>query len=360
MLLRPGEIIMNHLAKIKIEGYKSIKQVELEIKNINILIGENGAGKSNLMSIFDLIEAIREYELQTYVNLQGGMSSILYNGWKSTRNCYLEIFRDKYMFYSRISADNADTCFLSQQGVYDVAEGHNLYAADGFRELKDDGVVKRLRLLDDIGVYHFHDTSVTSLMKANCDINDNIELASDGRNIAAILYRIMQNDVETYQYIVRMVQLVAPYFKDFLLRVNPLKGEKIRLEWLKRECNMPFGAEHLSDGTLRFICIVTLLCLPEEMKKDVICIDEPELGLHPSAITIITELMKKYAHERQIIVATQSVEIVDSFEPGDIVVVDSCAGESKFRRLDEKELSDWLEDYTIGELWRKNLIGGRP
>lgn len=351
---------MNHLAKIKIEGYKSIKQVELEIKNINILIGENGAGKSNLMSIFDLIEAIREYELQTYVNLQGGMSSILYNGWKSTRNCYLEIFRDKYMFYSRISADNADTCFLSQQGVYDVAEGHNLYAADGFRELKDDGVVKRLRLLDDIGVYHFHDTSVTSLMKANCDINDNIELASDGRNIAAILYRIMQNDVETYQYIVRMVQLVAPYFKDFLLRVNPLKGEKIRLEWLKRECNMPFGAEHLSDGTLRFICIVTLLCLPEEMKKDVICIDEPELGLHPSAITIITELMKKYAHERQIIVATQSVEIVDSFEPGDIVVVDSCAGESKFRRLDEKELSDWLEDYTIGELWRKNLIGGRP
>ena len=233
---------MNHLAKIKIEGYKSIKQVELEIKNINILIGENGAGKSNLMSIFDLIEAIREYELQTYVNLLGGMSSILYNGWKSTRNCYLEIFRDKYMFYGRISADNADTCFLSQQGVYDVAEGHNLYAADGFRELKDDGVVKRLRLLDDIGVYHFHDTSVTSLMKANCDINDNIELASDGRNIAAILYRIMQNDVETYQYIVRMVQLVAPYFKDFLLRVNPLKGEKIRLEWLKRECNMPFGA----------------------------------------------------------------------------------------------------------------------
>lgn len=351
---------MNRLTKINVEGYKSLRKIELEIKNVNILIGENGAGKSNLLSIFDLMKAIREYELQAYVNLQGGMNSLLYNGWKNTRDCYLAIVRNQYMFYGRISANNADTCFLSQQGVYDVTEGHNLYAADGFRELKDDGIVKKLRLLEDIGVYHFHDTSVTSLMKANCDINDNIELASDGRNIAAILYRIKENDIETYQYIVRMVQLVAPYFKDFILRINPLKGGKIRLEWLKRECDMPFGAEHLSDGTLRFICIVTLLCLPEEMKKDVICIDEPELGLHPSAITIITELMKKYAQERQIIVATQSVEIVDAFEPKDIVVVDSCAGESTFHRLNEEKLADWLEDYTIGELWKKNIIGGRP
>lgn len=351
---------MNRLTEIKIEGYKSLKQIELEIGNMNILIGENGAGKSNLVSVFDLLKAIRDCELQGYVNLQGGMNSILYNGWKTTRDCYCEITRDQYMFYSRISADNADTCFFSQQGVYDVTEGHNLYGAEGFRELKDNGIVKKLRLLDDIGVYHFHDTSVTSLMKANCDINDNIELASDGRNIAAILYRIKQNDLETYQYIVRMVQLVAPYFKDFILRMNPLKGEKIRLEWLKCGCDMPFGAEHLSDGTLRFICIATLLCLPEEMRKDVVCIDEPELGLHPSAITIITELMKKYAQERQIIVATQSVEIVESFEPNDIVVVDSCAGESKFHRLKKEELSDWLEDYTIGELWKKNIIGGRP
>lgn len=350
----------NRLTKIKIEGYKSFRQIELEIKNVNIMIGENGAGKSNLMSVFDLLKAIRECELQGYVNLQGGMNSLLYNGWKQTRDCYLEIVRDRYMFYGRISANNADTCFLSQQGAYDLKEGHNLYVTDGFRELKDDGIVKKLRLLDDIGVYHFHDTSVTSLMKANCDINDNIELAPDGRNIAAILYRIKQNNPDTYQYIVGMVQLAAPYFKDFVLRMNPLKGGKIQLEWLKRECDMPFGAEHLSDGTLRFICIVTLLCLPEEMRKDVICIDEPELGLHPSAITIIIELMKKYAEERQIIVATQSVEIVDAFEPRDIVVVDNCAGESGFHRLSEEELADWLEDYTVGELWKKNIIGGRP
>lgn len=351
---------MNRLTKIEVKGYKSLKNIELELENINILIGENGAGKSNLISIFDLIKSIREYELQSYVSLQGGMNSVLYNGWKNTRECYLSIVRDRYMFYGRICANNADTCFLSQQGAYDLSEKHNFYSADGFRELKDKGIVKKLRLLDDIGVYHFHDTSVTSLMKANCDINDNIEMASDGRNIAAILYRIKQNHIDTYQYIVRMIQFVAPYFKDFILRNNPLNEGKIRLEWLKRECDMPFGAEHLSDGTLRFICIVTLLCIPEEMKKDVICIDEPELGLHPSAITIITELMKKYAQDRQIIVATQSVEIVDAFEPNDIVVVDNHAGATEFQRLNEEELSDWLEDYTVGELWKKNVIGGRP
>ena len=138
---------MNRLTKIKIEGYKSLKQIELEIGNMNILIGENGAGKSNLVSVFDLLKAIRDCELQGYVNLQGGMNSILYNGWKTTRDCYCEITRDQYMFYSRISADNADTCFLSRQGVYDVTEGHNLYGAEGFRELKDNGIVKKLRLL---------------------------------------------------------------------------------------------------------------------------------------------------------------------------------------------------------------------
>lgn len=153
---------------------------------------------------------------------------------------------------------------------------------------------------------------------------------------------------------------MAPYFKDFVLCVNPLNQQTIRLEWKKEGCEIPFSVDQLSDGTLRFICMVTLLCQPAEMRNDVICIDEPELGLHPYAITVVTELMKKYAGERQVIAATQSVEFINAFEPKDIIVAENMNGQSSFKRLDTKELQIWLEDYTLGEIWQKNIIGGRP
>lgn len=352
---------MNQLCELKIDGFKSIPHAEIKFSNRNILIGGNGAGKSNLLSFFDMLQRIREHELQSYVTEQGGMNALLYNGRKQTKNCYFAIKRKQYMFYGRINAKNTDECYFEQQGLYDYIEQTNYYAADGFAELKDSGLVEQSRVLNDIGLYHFHDTSISSPMKTFCNIHDNIELAADGRNIAAVLYRIKVTEPDLYRYIVQMIHLSAPYLKDFVLRANPLNHETIRLEWKKEGCDIPFGVNQLSDGTLRFICLTTLLCQPEEMKKDIICIDEPELGLHPYAVTIITELMKKYAEERQIIIATQSADFVDAFNPQDIIVVDNNKkGGSIFRRLDAEELKDWIEDYTLGEIWKKNIIGGRP
>ncbi len=351
---------MNRLSELLIEGYKSIEHASINFSNMNILIGENGAGKSNLLSFFNMIQRIRESELQSYVIEQGGINALLYNGRKQTNDCHFCIRRDKYQFFGRIKARSADECYFAQQGVYDYIAKTNLYAADGFPELKDSGIVGDTRVLDDIKTYHFHDTSISSPMKAFCSIHDNIELAKDGRNIASILYRIKNTDSISYNYIVRLIRLVSPCFKDFILRVNPLNSQTIRLEWKKEGCEIPFSADQLSDGTLRFICIAALLCQPDEMKSDIICIDEPELGLHPYAITVITELMKKYAGKRQVIAATQSVEFLNEFEPENIIVVENKKGRSSFKRLDTKELQIWLEDYKMGEIWKKNIIGGRP
>ena len=351
---------MNRLSKLSIDGYKSIRHMEMEFMDINILIGGNGAGKSNLLSFFDMLQRIRKYELQGYVTEQGGVNALLYNGRKQTDACNFWVERKEFRFYGRIKARSADGCYFEQQGLYDYVNQANCYVADGFPELKDEGSVERTGVLGDIGLYHFHDTSVSSPMKVSCSIYDNIELASDGRNIAAILYRIKLTAPESYRYIVQMVRLAAPYFKDFVLRVNPLNQQTIQLEWIKEGSDILFNAEQLSDGTLRFICLATLLCQPDEMRKDVICIDEPELGLHPYAITVLTELIKKYSGERQVIAATQSVGFINAFGPQDIIVVDSKGGESCFNRLDVEGLQDWLEDYSLGEIWEKNVIGGRP
>lgn len=351
---------MNSLKKIKIAGYKSIEELELDFHNLNILIGSNGAGKSNLLSFFEMLHAINNSQFQNYVAAQGGANVLLYNGRKVTKRIAFSICDDRYQVYAHLNDKAGDQLYFSKLGIQNDQDHHTLYAADGLNELQNGRYAEYHTILDSIGVYHFHDTSTSSPMKSTADIGDNIELAPDGRNVAAVLYRIKLTDISVYERILSTIRLAAPYFQDFVLRENPLNPQKIRLEWKKCGCDIPFGADQLSDGTLRFICLVVLLCLPEDMRKEVVLIDEPELGLHPFSITIITELMKKYAESHQVIAATQSVEFINEFQANQIIVAESRNGASVFQRLDEKDLEDWLTDYSIGELWKKNVIGGRP
>lgn len=351
---------MNCLDKVMIEGYKSIRSQELEFRRMNIFIGGNGAGKSNLISFFEMLGRIKNQELSGFVIEQGGANVMLYNGKKITSECSFAIYRDQVKFSAILKPGAQDSLYFARQEMIDSMKNQIYRTTEGMSEFGVYESLKNNKVLDDIGIYHFHDTGKTSKMKSMCNIHDNIKIASDGGNIAAILYRIKLTDEEAYRRIVQTVRLVVPYFQDFVLRENPINPQLIRLEWKKIGCEMPFGSEQLSDGTLRFICLVTLLCQPEDMRDDVIIVDEPELGLHPIAITIIAELMKKYGVKRQVITATQSVEFMNEFSVEDVIIVDCPEGETLFKRLEATALNDWLEEYSIGELWQKNVLGGRP
>jgi predicted ATPase len=209
-------------------------------------------------------------------------------------------------------------------------------------------------------LYHFNDTGDDARVKQPHAINDNLYLRPDARNLAAYLYRIQRNDPQHYARVVRTIALVAPFFGGFLLRPTPGNQEFIELEWVERGQDVPFKAHVLSDGTLRFICLATLLLQPAQDQPKTIIIDEPELGLHPYAITVLASLLKAAARQNQIIVSTQSVELVNEFEPQDLIVVDRREGHSTFERPDEQNLMAWLDEYSLGELWKKNLLGGRP
>lgn len=351
---------MEHISQLKLQGYKSIKDLKINFENINIFIGGNGAGKSNLLSFFGLLKNIGNLELQNTIMKQGGAERILYNGKKVTDQIYFVSEFGHHAFYARLVPAQGDTMILGQQGLYDISERHTLYASDGFRELKDSGLVKKFHLLDQIEVYHFHDTSPSSPMKSSCSISDNERLLSDGRNIAAVLYRISKQYPDEYQQIVDIVNMVAPYFKDFCLRPNPLQPSIIQLEWYKNGSESVFNADQLSDGTLRFIVITTLLNIPEEMCKNIVCIDEPELGMHPYAITLLSEMIKKYASRHQIFIATQSTDFINEFSASQLIITEEKNGETFFQRLDEMQLAEWLSEYSLGDLWKKNVIGGRP
>jgi predicted ATPase len=335
---------------------------------INVLIGSNGSGKTNFISLFKMLQNMVDGNLQSYVTKHGGPNAFLFFGSKTTERLTVKFFfgENGYQFTLVPTAD--DRLMFEGEWFYWSGCG-NKRVGGGYFESKwkegsryrIDTYVKPILENQKWRVYHFHDTSDSAMVKQIHGINDNIEFATDARNLAAFLYRLKQTEENSYKQIVRTIRLVAPFFDDFILRPNPLKPDSIRLEWKDINSDIPFLASQLSDGTLRFICLTTLLLQPSYLMPETILIDEPELGLHPYAISILASLIKKASVNNQIIVSTQSVELLNEFTAEDIIVVDHNENHSNFRRLGSEELKSWLEeDYTLGDLWKRNIIGGRP
>ena len=191
-------------------------------------------------------------------------------------------------------------------------------------------------------------------------LQDNIFLRPDASNLAAYLYRLVQEHPDVYNQIRKTVQLAIPFFDDFVLRPQSLPSEEqqIRLLWQQQNSDYALWPSQLSDGSIRFICLTTALLQPDP--PSTIIIDEPELGLHPYAITLLGSLMRSASTRMQIIVSTQSVPLLNEFSIDDLIVVEREEGVSIFKRLDESDFQMWLEDYSVGELWEKNVLGGRP
>ena len=363
---------MNHekqgqLSRIAIKGFKSIKECDLELTNINVLIGSNGAGKSNFISVFEMLQKILVRELALYTGKKG-IASLFYNGKEVTDSISAEFCFDDDIYSYEVEWTENDSLLFREEsfnlaGKEILGEGGHSEsnALNTLRKTPTDMHIPQIMLNPSWRIYQFHDTSPSSRIKSEHNISNCAIFINDGRNLAAYLYRLKQNFPKEYADILNAIRLVAPFFNDFVLEPRELNKEQIVLRWLKKDCVDIFNASQLSDGTLRFICLATLLLQPTELQPATIIIDEPELGLHPFAINIFAELVQKAAVNKQIILATQSVELLDSFDVEDVIVADNGENGSEFKRLDPENLKLWIEnDYTLGELWNKNIFGGRP
>lgn len=356
----------DQISRLVLNGYKSIAHCDLEMGRLNILIGANGAGKSNFIGFFRLINRILDQQLQISVALAGGPDALLYFGRKTTAELGAALYfgNNGYRFKLLPTQDNrlvfsSEALWWNMKGDWYPGTGHfetKFKNNSGYGAIWN-YVVPSMRSWR---LYHFHDTSNSATVKQVHNINDNEFLRDDARNLAAFLLRLKTHHKEHYYRIVKAIRLVAPFFGDFFLRATVDNKDKIQLEWTEQGQDEPFTASALSDGTLRFICLATVLLQPQDYMPAAILIDEPELGLHPFAISVLGGLMRAASEERQLIVSTQSVELVNEFDVEDLIVVDKRKGASTFRRPKSEELSEWLEEYTLGELWKKNLLGGRP
>ena len=364
---------MNHrnqdqLNRIYIKGFKSIKECEIELSNINVFIGSNGAGKSNFISIFELLKKISEQRLSSYAQEEGA-GTLFYNGTKETDSFIVGFYFGSSIYSFELNMTKQDRLNFVEENVGPEnspwsGSDHNESKLQDWYNSNNPNIDKKIKdaivtiLHGQWRVYHFHDNhSIIKPRKYN--ISNNEFLQKDAANLAAILYRLQEQHPTEYRNILEHVQMIAPYFNDFILKPKKENEEHIILRWQKKDCEEILYASQLSDGTLRFICLATLLLQPSELQPATIIIDEPELGLHPFAITIFSEILQKAADNKQIILATQSVELLNQFELKDIVVVDSGRNGSEFQRHNQGDFSEWLEDYTVGELWNKNILGGR-
>lgn len=365
---------MAELDNITVRGFKSIAALEkLRLGAINVVIGSNGSGKSNFIGVFAFLHAIRAGHLQDYVIRAGGADRVLHFGSKQTETLRIHIsFQgDRNQYEIELQPTESDELVPASEVAYfwDKARYPHPYNESLERAGKEAGIsdsqVSGVALyvrnhFDRWRLYHFHDTSSGSPMKKTADLNDNRFLRPDGSNLAAFLYYLHEQHPESYMLIRRTIQRMAPFFDDFALAPQQLNPDKIRLEWRFKGSDAYFDSASLSDGTLRFMALATLFLQPEAYRPSVILVDEPELGLHPYAITLLASLVKQAAETTQVILSTQSPLLLDHFEPEDVLVADLVDGGTQLTRLDSEALVIWLEEYSLGQLWEKNELGGRP
>jgi predicted ATPase len=336
-----------------------------------------------LLAVFSFLRQITEGRLQEYVRVNGGADQLLHFGSKTTQQIEIHLSfvkeANQYQYHLLLKPTADDSLYPAEEKAYfwDRHRDSNPQCelitplspvANGREAAVSDSRISRISQIsgwirtrfEQFRVYHVEDTSPTSPMRKTARLHDNAFLRSDASNLPAFLYRLHQKHQDSYALIRSAVKRVAPFFDDFILRPDPLNEESIRLEWKHMNSDQYFGASALSDGSLRFIVLATLLLQPDRFRPSVILVDEPELGLHPYAITLLSSLMKQAVDKTQVILATQSSLLLDHFEPEDVVVAERSHGATELRRLDPARLESWLEDYSLGQLWEKNEFGARP
>lgn len=368
----------NKIKSLEIKGYKSISSdypLTLNLDNINIFLGANGAGKSNIISFFKMLSFMMSGRFEEYVARAGSNQTILHFGSKKTPSISAKLrfenskSYDEYEFTLTTATPNR--LIIKDETITWGRKENELkpqtiqlksnFTESGLVDTKDKTALIIRNILDrGCKVYQFHDSSNEGPLRQASPVNSANYLQAEGNNLASFLYLLKQNYPIEYKRIVNHVKMVVPQFRDFYLEPQ---NNYISLNWVDASLNdYVFNSHQLSDGSIRFIALATLLLQPNKIMPNVIIIDEPELGLHPYAIDLLAEMIKDASLHTQIIIATQSSALIDNFDVDNITVIerDEDKGCTIANKLNNKKLQEWLEEYSNSELWSKNVIGGRP
>ncbi|MDR1957784.1 MAG: AAA family ATPase [Planctomycetaceae bacterium] len=373
------------IRSLMIHRYKSIRKLpNLELRPLNVLIGANGAGKSNFVSFFMFMSELMNQRLQSHTVKLGGARRILpYDCLPS--DCFAAVIGFKsgsvILIANQTDDDRLELVYEEFAGAdTNIPSGELDMLAKKYRRNVGQAESQRMRLnrpdspvsaqeeaaltaVSGWRVYHFHDSGSHAGVKRYSSLSQGETLLADAANLAAFLYTLREKEPDRYTFLLDTIRLAVPYFQDFVLEPVSVAGSdepQINLQWQQEGCPVPFSPHQFSDGTLRFICLAAALNQPKP--PETMVFDEPELGLHPAAVKTLASMFRSAAAQNQVIVSTQSPTLLDQFAPEEVIVVEQEKGNTVFTRLDTNphELNVWLETYSLAQLWEKNILGGRP
>lgn len=361
------------IKSVTIEGFRSLRSIQnLELPQLAVLIGANGAGKSTLIRFFEMLSwMLKSKSLQEFVLRQGGGDDQFFMGARKTPRIHAELcletasgLNDYRFDLAHLSAGDSvmvmnEAYRYSAHGIPTKAKWTEIAAVgkeSSLLEQKHKTAKTIVNLLRQCSTYQFHDTSPNAAIHNRWDITESFRLRSDGGNLAAVLLNLRSTDDKRYALIVKQIRRVLPAFKDFVLEQE---AGKVLLRWVGQQSDKVFGSHLTSDGSLRLFCLLTLLNMPPERLPDVMLFDEPELGLHPYAVSLVAEMFKRLSKKRQIFLATQSPYLVDCFELENIIIASANQGETLLRNLPRAQYQAWLDDeYQLSDIWLKQVVGG--
>jgi predicted ATPase len=378
------------IKRIKIHGFKSLKEIDFELRPLNVLIGPNNGGKTNFLDFFAFLSEAAHEQLQDAIARRGGFHSLVFAGYADPKNqklfweiqCETPIVENPRISYkttltSTLSFPPGTKVEEESLGGQDlgvrkrpfsdlekILAGHKILEKPKLKEEELVIAQEPKELVEFMfrdymrswTIYEFS-TAENSPLRREQSLKADIRISPTGDNLASVLHNLREQGQyrEAYNEIIKTLKAAFPAFKDLHFPSGGGEG-KIIIRW-EEGFRRDFSANVLSDGVLKFLCLATLLLSSDP--PDIICIDEPEIGLHPGLIGLVAEMLVAASEKTQLIVATHSPQLITHLKPEDVVVVERENGATVLKRLPAEQLQSWLRDFTLGELWLTGVIGGR-
>lgn len=332
------------LRSISIEGFKSIKSiVDLKMKPLNVIIGSNDTGKSNFLDFFKMLRAVGEGTLDAWTILEDGQDAVFHNGIDNTKEIIGELAFDNDLLKIRLGMNKYNKRIFLPPVIHGQTQ-ENLGFLSGIRCYPP---------YNHLPGYRSHDIGCL-------DCYDITQPLPDLFSLAPALYAISRTDKKILYRIEQIIRFVSPSFDGFVFDDQAQVHHQpfVQMRWKRKGSEQTIALDKMSHGTLRFAVLATALMQP--VMPPMILIESPELDLGPRAIAILADLFRAASEQTQIIVVTQSSALVDHLDIENLIVAENIRIDgTQLMRPKAEEYAEWLKDYSLGELWRKNVFGSK-
>jgi predicted ATPase len=377
------------IERLTVKNFKSLVDVDLELRPLNILVGRNGSGKSNFLSFFHLLREGAAGNLNNTINAMGGFSQVIHYGaqdtleWELTfqkvpnvdtvyykgqlgrrgtsgysirleelerppypthtnRYKYLSV-ADGHVRILKSSGDEEEPAYDESDQEFVIAQVRNRVRYPVLAEIR--ALIADWQISRGFGSDALHNVRTPQVF----NVVDPLRLDPSGMNLVSVLQQLA-NQPQFSGISERLLQILQGGFPDLVKLDIPISaGGMGSLNYRSRDLSLPIPAISMSDGQLRFLALAVSLLLPDP--PSLIAIDEPEVGLHPEMLEVLMELLQQASQRTQIIIATHSPRLIDLTNPDDVIVVDREHGQTSLKRLPSDQLHRWLERYSLGKLW---------